>query len=82
LLTQQFDRQIPGDSDVHNMLKYLATVSPARGAEPLSPDEDYSLEIAISVRPSRLLEAGWIRARILGVDDFTAALAAGNQPSD
>jgi uncharacterized protein (DUF58 family) len=82
LLTQQFDRLIPDDSDVHNLLKYLAMVSPVRGAEPLSPDEDHSVEIAISVRPSRLLEAGWTRARILGVDDFTAALAAGNAPSD
>jgi len=25
-VTQQFDRLIPDDSDVHNLLKYLATV--------------------------------------------------------
>jgi uncharacterized protein (DUF58 family) len=73
LLTQQFDREIPGDTDVHSMLKYLATVGPARGVEPLSPDEDESVEIAISARRSRLLEAGWIRARIVGLEDFPAA---------
>jgi uncharacterized protein (DUF58 family) len=82
LLTQQFDRQIPGDGDVHEMLKYLATVRAVRGTEPLSPDEDQSLEIVMSARPSRLLEAGWRRARMLGVDDFVAAIAAGNRPSE
>ncbi len=75
LLTQQFDAHIPGDSDIYAVLKYLATVTPAHFAPP-SPDEDRSLEIAISVSPSRLLEAGWTRARILGIEDFNAALAA------
>ncbi|MGH9632415.1 MAG: DUF58 domain-containing protein [Bryobacteraceae bacterium] len=69
--TQQFDRQVPDESNVYSILKYLATVAPAGGLKTPSPDADRNIRIAISANPSRLVDAGWTSARLYGIDDLS-----------
>lgn len=58
-LTQRFDRRVPEEASVYDILRYLALVEPAPGAKPISPDE-HNFSIAITARPDVLAEAGWL----------------------
>jgi uncharacterized protein (DUF58 family) len=73
-VTQRFDCTIPGEANVYIILRYLACVVPAHGLDRPKPNEDSSFQIAITAHPSRVVEAGWIRARVLGVDDLAPAI--------
>lgn len=67
-LTQRFDRGLPEECTVYDILKYLALVEPVPGARlPLA--DDRNLSIAISVRENDIADAGWIGARVPGPDD-------------
>jgi len=62
-VTQRFDRTLPDECTVYDILKYLALVEPVPGAGlPLA--DDRNLCIAISVREGDVADAGWIGARM------------------
>ncbi|MBC8166400.1 MAG: DUF58 domain-containing protein [Bryobacteraceae bacterium] len=61
VLTQRFDRRLPEEVTVYDVLRHLALVQPVFGANRLIPD-DRNLPIAISARDPD--EAGWIYARL------------------
>lgn len=61
--TQRYDRRVPEEATVYDVLKYLALVEPVPGARLPVPD-DGNLAVAISYRESRVVEAGWMGARL------------------
>ena len=75
--TQEIDVQLPEETDVYTILKYLALVSPKRG-KPLAPDRDQNVfQIVFSAAPEQLVSAGWDlgenHVRVLGPDESVAA---------
>ena len=60
-LTQRFDRRIPEDATVYEVLRYLALAEPVPGAPLIDPDDD-TIPIAISTRGETLVSAGWLSA--------------------
>ena len=68
--TQQVDLEIPDEGDVYTILKYLATVKPARGKVLPAPNDRNAFQVVFSLAPERLLEAGWDlserNARVVG----------------
>jgi uncharacterized protein (DUF58 family) len=80
--TQDFDVPIPEGGDVYVILKYLATVAPASGKAPLSPEDDDSCQIVFTAAdPETMARAGWHQARIIGPGDFAAAGADSAEPA-
>ncbi len=69
-VTQQFDQRFPDSGSVYIVLKYLARVAPAQGLEMPVPDDDSSFQIAVSPNTAIVVEAGWVRARVLGLRDL------------
>jgi uncharacterized protein (DUF58 family) len=65
LLTQQFDRAVPANADVYAILRYLALVEPLPGAAAPNPDGEREPYLALTARPGRLAEAGWLAGRIV-----------------
>ena len=63
--TQAFDASIPRQGDVYTILKYLALVAPLPGRPPVVPDDEKSFVLVFTSSPTRMLEAGWDRARML-----------------
>jgi hypothetical protein len=61
-VTQRFDRRVPEESTVYDVLRYLALVDLLPGAKLPYPD-DRTIPVAISLRRSEAAETGW-----LGVD--------------
>ena len=62
-VTQRFDRGLPEECTVYDILRYLALVEPVPGAKlPLA--DDRHLSIAISVREGEVADAGWIGASL------------------
>ena len=59
--TQQIDIRLPEAGDVYTILKYLATVVPARGTLPAILDDENSFQVVFSPHPERLVEAGLVR---------------------
>jgi uncharacterized protein (DUF58 family) len=75
-------RWAPENAGVYDILKYLAVVEPCHGSKPAIPDE-HTLQIALSSRPRELMEAGWVRARVVTPDTLGAdgpALPAADIP--
>lgn len=68
-LTQRFSRRVPAEASVYDILRYLAGVGREPGARLAFPDER-NLQIALTARPERVVEAGWIHARVLSLDDL------------
>lgn len=64
-------RWAPEEASAYDILKYLALVEPCRGLSPAIPHE-HTLQIALSVRPEKLAEAGWARARMVTPDTLRA----------
>ena len=75
LLTQQFDRTVPDNADAYDILRYLATVEPAAGAPPPSPDAQRQIYVAITARPDEVARAGWSEDRIVDVRSFGRPVA-------
>lgn len=72
-VTQNFDRTVPDNADAYAILRYLALVEPASGAAPPAPDAERDLYLALSARPSRLVQAGWREDRLVAFDRLVAA---------
>ena len=72
-VTQRCEYHVPDSGSVYTILRYLARVSPSQGLEPPIPDNDSSFQIALSANTTRVVEAGWVRARVLGVHDLAGA---------
>ena len=79
LRTQEIDVTTPSQGDVYTILRYLALVSPRRGARPGEPDTDNQLQIVFSADPERMASLGWgasggsvsqNTSRIIGPDAF------------
>jgi uncharacterized protein (DUF58 family) len=74
-VTQRCDFHVPDSGSVYTILRYLARVAPSQGLDPPIPDEDWSFQIALSIHAARVVEAGWVRARVLGLNDLRGANA-------
>ena len=66
-VTQRFDRRLPDECSVYDILRYLALVEPVPGAKLPLPD-DKNLSIAVSVREDDIANAGWVGARVPAPD--------------
>jgi uncharacterized protein (DUF58 family) len=85
--TQQVDYQIPEEADVYTILRYLATVVPARGKALPAPNDENVFQVVFTLSPERLVTAGWdldencvrvLGARVLGDVDPAAVPARSN----
>lgn len=80
--TQEVDHQTPEEADVYTILRYLATVTPARGRSLPAQNADNVFQVVFSLSRERLLTAGWDLAesnvRVLGADDATALAGRAN----
>lgn len=74
-LTQRFDRTIPDEASVYDVLRYLALAEPVHGARMPVPD-DQNIPIAISTRANEAADAGWLAAPV--PDRVPAAGATAN----
>lgn len=63
VLTQRFDRRIPEEVTVYDVLRYLALVEPLFGARLLTPD-DSDLAIAVTARLDDAVAEGWLGPRL------------------
>jgi uncharacterized protein (DUF58 family) len=71
-LTQRFDRRMPEEINVYDILRYLALVEPVPGAKAPTAPDDQDLSIAISSRAAELASEGWVRARLPSPDEYAA----------
>ena len=74
-ISQRYERRIPEDALVYDILKFLALVEPSSGVKPAVPDER-TLQIAISSRPGQLPELGYAGAHVMSFDELQPAFAA------
>jgi len=72
-VTQRCEFHVPDSGSVYTILRYLARVAVSQGLELPIPDDDSSFQIALSANTTRVVEAGWVRARVLGVHDLAGA---------
>lgn len=63
--SQDFDLVVPEEGDIHTVLKYLALVGRAAGVPPAACDDEVSYQVALTARPGRMAELGWVNARLL-----------------
>lgn len=65
--TQEFDLSMPEEGDVYEILRYLATVTPARHRPTPAPQDENSCRVVFTASdPKTLEEAGWVQARVVG----------------
>jgi uncharacterized protein (DUF58 family) len=64
-ITQRYDRRVPEEASVYDVLRYLALVEPLPGARLPVPD-DQNLPVAISYREAKTADAGWVATRVPG----------------
>lgn len=76
-LTQRFDRRMPEETTVYDILRYLALVEPLPGAQAIAPPNDQDLPIAISARITVLAQAGWDSAHLIAADQLAPSATAG-----
>jgi uncharacterized protein (DUF58 family) len=70
--TQEFDLSVPESGDVYAILRYLATVSHARGRPPIVPHDENSFQLVFTSRdPGEVADMGWNQARIFGPSSFS-----------
>jgi len=81
LLTQRYDRRLPEEATVYDILKYLALVDPIPGAALALPDA-HSLPVAITIRENEAAEAGWLSVRLPSPDHAGDAVGANRAGSD
>ena len=60
--TQDFDRYLPEECDVYDILKYLALVEPS-GRKIPPPDDENSYQVVFTANARKMRAAGWTRAR-------------------
>ena len=72
-VTQRCEYHVPDSGSVYTILRYLARVAPSQGLDLPIADNDSSFQIAFTPNTARVMEAGWVRARVLGLDDFAGA---------
>jgi uncharacterized protein (DUF58 family) len=60
-LTQRFDRHVPDEVSVYDVLRYLALADVVSGARMPVPD-DQNIPFAISLREAEAADAGWLPA--------------------
>ncbi len=82
MITQRFDRSLPDEATVYDVLRYLALVEPVFNARLLTPDET-NLSIAISARHNEAAAQGWMGPGLPQPDGWvqpanTASAAAGS----
>jgi uncharacterized protein (DUF58 family) len=65
LITQRYDRRVPDEGTVYDILRYLARVDPMRGGAIVEPDERDVL-VALTANETRLAGTRWAEGRILG----------------
>lgn len=77
-ITQRFDRRVPDEATVYDVLRYLALAEPVHGARMPVPD-DRNTPFAISFREGEAADAGWLAAavppRVTPVDGATSTTA-------
>jgi uncharacterized protein (DUF58 family) len=78
-LTQRFDRRVPDEATVYDILRYLALVEPLPGARPAAVPDDDDLPITVSARAAELAEAGWVGVA-LPPPDSALPTAGAKQP--
>jgi uncharacterized protein (DUF58 family) len=76
-LTQRFDRRIPEEATVYDILRYLALVEPMSGARTVALPDDDDLAVSVTARPGRLADEGWVPVDLA----VPPAPAAGAKPS-
>lgn len=75
--TQRWDKHIPEEANVYDVLRYLALAEPAPGAQMLVPD-DQNIPFAVTLREVHATDAGWLfvpvsaDAAVPGATDDTA----------
>src|SRR5262249_8429567 len=78
--TQEIDVQLPEETDVYTILKYLALVSPKRGRALPAPADSNVFYIVFSAALGRNAPAGWNlgeqNIRLLGPEEPGMAQAA------
>jgi hypothetical protein len=67
-LTQKFDRSVPDEATVYDVLRYLASVEPACGKASLPHGSD--IQIALSVDEARVRDSGWPLATVIGLQEL------------
>jgi uncharacterized protein (DUF58 family) len=68
-LTQKFDRSVPDEATVYDVLRYLANVEPVRGKASLPHGSD--IQLALSVDEGRVRESGWPLATVIGIHELS-----------
>lgn len=63
ILTQRYDRRLPDQVSVYDVLRHLSLVEPVFGARLMLPD-DKNLPVAISARFEEVSNAGWLAASL------------------
>lgn len=72
-VTQHCEYHVPDSGSVYTILRYLARVAPSKGIAPPMLDNDSSFQIAFTPNSARIVETGWFRARVFGIDDLAGA---------
>lgn len=77
--TQEVNWQLPEETDVYTILKYLAIVSPRQGRTPFASNDPNVFHVVFSASPERLIQAGWDLARnnvrLLSPDVFASPVS-------
>lgn len=74
--TQEIDIAVPETGDVYAILKYLATVTHARGKALSGPVDENSCQVVFTASdPDVVADAGWTQARVIGPGVLPAATA-------
>lgn len=71
--TQKWDKNVPEEANVYDVLRYLALAEPAPGAQMLVPD-DQNIPFAVTLRDVHATDAGWMVVAV-------TAGAAGDSPA-
>lgn len=71
-VTQKFDRRVPEESSVYDVLRYLARVEPVRVDAPFMAATQETT-VALTANRTHAAEAGWGRGRILTPEDLPEA---------
>jgi uncharacterized protein (DUF58 family) len=77
-LTQRYDRRVPEEASVYDVLRYLALVEPVPGARLPLPD-DQNVPVAISFRDTKTADAGWLGTHVPGTPSVSQR--AGRSPA-
>jgi len=68
--TQEYDCCLPSEGDAHEVLRYLALVSPRSVRGFVEPVDENACQVVFSARREEVLESSWAEALLLGPEDF------------